>query len=74
LHWVIVGRIAPRRLIHAHEFSWDQERDPVWKLYRKILGEFYSMPENLAFAYGKGLLSQRPPEDYCYNWKPERRL
>jgi cephalosporin-C deacetylase-like acetyl esterase len=68
LHWVIVGSIAPRRLIHAHEFSWDQERDPVWKRYQKIWGEFYNTTENLGFAHGKGLLSQRPPEaSHCNN-------
>ena len=41
LPWVIVGAIAPRRLIYAHEFSWDQANDPVWKRLLKIYGEFY---------------------------------
>src|SRR5436189_2792509 len=40
LPWAIAGSVAPRRLIHAHEFSWDRERDPVWKRYQKIWG-FY---------------------------------
>jgi hypothetical protein len=68
LHWVIVASIAPRRLIHAHEFSWDQERDPVWKRYQKIWGEFYNAADNLGFAHGKGLLRLRPPEaSHCNN-------
>jgi cephalosporin-C deacetylase-like acetyl esterase len=62
LHWVIVGSIAPRRLIHAHEFSWDQEHDPVWKRYQKIWGEFYNDADDLGAVHGKGVLSQRPPE------------
>ena len=68
LHWIIVGGIAPRRLIHAHEFSWDQERDPVWKRFQKIYGEFYGVPENLDVAHGKGLLKLRPPAaSHCTN-------
>jgi dienelactone hydrolase len=68
LHWVIVGSTAPRRLIHAHEFSWDQERDPVWKRYQKIWGEFYQAPGDLGFAHGKGVLSGKPPEaSHCTN-------
>src|SRR5713226_944154 len=31
LPWVIVAAVAPRRLVYAHEFSWDRERDPVWQ-------------------------------------------
>ena len=68
LHWVIVGSTAPRRLIHAHEFSWDQEHDPVYKRYQKIWGEFYKASDGLGFAHGKGLLSGRPPEaSHCNN-------
>ena len=67
-HWVIVAGIAPRRLIHAHEFSWDKDRDPVWKRYQKIYGEFYGVPENLAAAHGTGTLRGRPPEaSHCTN-------
>ena len=55
LPWVIVGSVAPRKLIHAHEFSWDRERDPVWKRYEKIWG-FYDVRDNLAFAHGGGTI------------------
>ena len=68
LHWVIVASTAPRHLIHAHEFSWDGERDPVWKRYQKIWGEFYEAADDLGVAHGKGLLSGRPPEaSHCTN-------
>lgn len=68
LHWVIVGSTAPRHLIHAHEFSWDGEHDPVWKRYQRIWGEFYKSPDNIGVAHGKGLLSQRPPQaSHCNN-------
>jgi hypothetical protein len=39
LPWVIVGAIAPRRLIYAHEFSWDREDDPVWKRLNTIFND-----------------------------------
>jgi dienelactone hydrolase len=68
LHWVIVASIAPRRLIHAHEFAWDQERDPVWKRSQRIWGEFYGAADNLGYAHGKGLLTLHPPEaSHCTN-------
>lgn len=68
LHWVIVGSLAPRRLIYAHEFSWDRQRDPVWKRFERIYEEFYHARDNLAFAHGKGLLRGRPPEaSHCTN-------
>ncbi|MFQ6040596.1 MAG: hypothetical protein ACE5PV_07045 [Candidatus Poribacteria bacterium] len=67
LHWVIVASVAPRRLIYAHEFSWDQERDPVWKRLRRVF-EFYGASDNIAFTHGAGLLSGRPPEaTHCNN-------
>ena len=53
-HWTIVGGIAPRPLIYAHEFMWDRERDPVWKRFQRIYGEFYDKGDRLAFAVGKG--------------------
>jgi hypothetical protein len=65
--WVIVGSVAPRRVIHAHEFAWDQEHDPVWKRYRKIF-ELEKAPDHLAGTAGKGSVSGRPPEStHCNN-------
>ncbi|MEX0716743.1 MAG: hypothetical protein WD066_09155 [Planctomycetaceae bacterium] len=60
LPWVTVA-IAPRKLGYAHEFSWDTERDPVWRRYEKLY-DLYGKRENLAGVHGRGLLSGRPPE------------
>jgi dienelactone hydrolase len=67
LPWVIVGSLAPRRLIYGHEFSWDRQRDPVWKRLEKIwLWE--GATDQLAFAHGRGSLSGNSPEDsHCNN-------
>ncbi|MBS0202253.1 MAG: acetylxylan esterase [Planctomycetes bacterium] len=61
LPWMIVGGIAPRRLIYAHEFGWDRQRDPVWKRLQSIYG-LYEQPDNLAFTHGRGELKGQPPE------------
>jgi cephalosporin-C deacetylase-like acetyl esterase len=67
LPWVIVGSVAPRKVIHAHEFSWDRERDPVWKRYEKIWG-FYDARDNLAFAHGGGTIRVNNAEaTHCNN-------
>ena len=67
LPWVVVGSVAPRKLIHAHEFSWDRERDPVWKRYEKIWG-FYDARDNLAFAHGGGTIRVNNAEaTHCNN-------
>jgi hypothetical protein len=54
---LIVGSVAPRRLIHAHEFVWDAKRDPVWKRYQRLY-EWYESPKNLSFTHGFGELRQ----------------
>lgn len=74
LPWLIVGSVAPRHLIHAHEFAWDQKRDPVWKRYQKIFGDFYGAADRLAVAHGFGQLRQSPPEaSHCGNIGQEHR-
>lgn len=75
LPWVIVGGIAPRRLIYGHEFSWDQEHDPVWKRLQTVYG-WYGAEANLAFTHGFGTLKLQPPDaSHCNNigW-PHRKL
>ena len=76
LHWVIVASTAPRFLITAHEFAWDRERDPVWKRYQKIWGEFYAEPGNIGFTHGKGSVKQSAAEaTHCTNiGKVHRRM
>jgi dienelactone hydrolase len=67
-HWVITASVAPRHLIHGHEFLWDGPRDPVWQRYQKVWGEFYGVKDNVGVAHGKGLLKLRPPEaSHCNN-------
>jgi dienelactone hydrolase len=73
LPWVIVGAVAPRRLIYAHEFSWDRERDPVWRRLETIY-RFYDVPDRLAAVHGRGTLTGKPPEaTHCNNIGPEHR-
>ena len=66
-HWVIVASTAPRHLIHAQEFLWDRERDPVWKRYQKVWGDFYGAADHLGFAHGKGLLRDASGASHCTN-------
>ncbi len=67
LPWVIVGSIAPRGLIHAHEFAWDRERDPVWNRYEKIY-EFYDAKDKLDFTHGYGNVKLSESEaSHCGN-------
>jgi dienelactone hydrolase len=73
LHWVIVASIAPRRLIYAHEFAWDKDRDPVWKRLNRIY-EFYDAADLVDFTFGRGSVRGRPPEStHCTNIGPEHR-
>ncbi len=73
LPWAIVGSVAPRRLVYGHEFSWDRDRDPVWKRLEKIYG-YYGAADGLSFANGRGNLKGQPPEaSHCNNIGPEQR-
>jgi dienelactone hydrolase len=72
-HWLIVGSIAPRHLIYAHEFAWDRERDPVWPRLQKIFG-WYKASDHLAATFGKGSVKGTPPESsHCTNIGPLHR-
>jgi dienelactone hydrolase len=66
--WVIVGAAAPRPLMYAHEFAWDQDRDPVWKRLQTIYG-FYDVGDNLSSCKGKGKVSgpAGPENTHCNN-------
>jgi len=61
LPWVIVGSIAPRRLIYGHEFRWDRDHDPVWKRLQTLY-EWHGVPDHLAYTHGRGELKGQPPE------------
>ncbi len=72
-HWVIAGAAAPRRLIYAHEFAWDREKDPAWPRLQKIFA-WYDAPSNLSSAMGQGTLKGTPPESsHCNNIGPLHR-
>jgi cephalosporin-C deacetylase-like acetyl esterase len=72
-HWVIAGSVAPRRLIYAHEFAWNQERDPVWPRLQQVFG-WYDAADHLAVAFGQGQLKGSPPESsHCTNIGPLHR-
>ncbi len=67
LPWVIVGSIAPRRLVYGHEFDWDRERDPVWKRLKQIY-QWEEAPANLALTLGSGSVRGQGPEaTHCNN-------
>jgi cephalosporin-C deacetylase-like acetyl esterase len=73
LPWVIVGSVAPRKLIYGHEFAWDRERDPVWKRFERIFG-FYDAVGSLAASNGRGSVKGQPPEStHCNNIGPVQR-
>ncbi len=73
LPWVIVGSLAPRRLVYGHEFAWDIDHDPVWKRFEKIYS-FYEAPGNVSFAKGRGSVKGQPPESsHCNNIGPVQR-
>jgi dienelactone hydrolase len=67
MHWVIVGSIAPRGLVYAHEFTWDREHDPVWKRLNTIYG-FYDARDKLDYTTGRGSVRGEAPEStHCTN-------
>lgn len=67
LPWVIVGSVAPRRLIYAHEFKWDREHDPVWARFQKIFA-WYDAPNHLSSTNGSGKVTGTGPENtHCNN-------
>jgi cephalosporin-C deacetylase-like acetyl esterase len=69
--WLVVGAVAPRRLIYAHEFAWDREHDPVWKRLEQIYG-FYDARDRLASVHGRGAVTGKPPDaTHCNNIGPE---
>jgi len=73
LPWVIVGAVAPRYLIYAHEFSWDAQRDPVWKRLNAVWA-MYDARDRLAAVHGWGRVTIRPPDaSHCNNIGPPHR-
>ncbi|MFN0018155.1 MAG: acetylxylan esterase [Pirellulaceae bacterium] len=72
--WVIVGSTAPRQLVYAHEFAWDQEHDPVWKRLQTIYG-FYDANDNLSSTHGEGSVrGNGAGNTHCTNIGPIHRV
>ncbi|MBM3980032.1 MAG: hypothetical protein FJ304_07070 [Planctomycetes bacterium] len=59
-HFVIVGSVAPRKVIYAHEFAWDAKTDPAWPRLQKIFG-FYDAKDSLRVAHGAGSVRNSGP-------------
>jgi hypothetical protein len=73
LPWVIVGSVAPRRLIYAHEFAWDYQHDPVWARFGKIY-DFYGARDHLSSVTGRGAVTGKPPDStHCTHIGPVHR-
>ena len=73
LPWVIVASVAPRRLIYAHEFSWDRERDPVWRRLQTIY-QWFDAEDHLASLHGYGGVQLSSQEaSHCNNIGPHHR-
>ena len=60
-HFTIVGSVAPRKVIYAHEFAWNPEKDPAYPRLKTIFG-FYDAADSLRIAHGTGSLKGQPPE------------
>jgi dienelactone hydrolase len=65
-HYVIVGAVAPRPVIYAHEFAWDGEIDPAWPRLQKIFG-FYGAKDKIVSIHGKGSVKGQagPDNTHC---------
>ncbi|MCS6866797.1 MAG: acetylxylan esterase [Gemmataceae bacterium] len=65
-HFVIVGSVAPRKVIYAHEFAWDAKTDPAWPRLQKIFA-FYDAPESLRVVHGRGAVTgpAGPDNTHC---------
>ena len=59
-HFVIVGSVAPRKVIYAHEFAWDAKTDPAWPRLQKIF-DFYGAKDALRVAHGAGTVRESGP-------------
>jgi dienelactone hydrolase len=71
--WTIIASAAPRRLVYAHEFRWDEPRDPVWKRLNTVFG-FYDAKDRLGTIVGHGGVRQTSAEaSHCTNIGPVHR-
>jgi cephalosporin-C deacetylase-like acetyl esterase len=72
-HYVIVGSVAPRKVIYGHEFAWSAETDPAWPRLQKIFG-LYDAKANIVPVHGSGKVTGQPPEStHCTHIGPVHR-
>jgi dienelactone hydrolase len=72
-HFVIVGGVAPRKVIYAHEFAWDAKTDPAWPRLQKVFN-FYGAKESLRVAHGAGSVrASGPGNTHCNHIGAEHR-
>ncbi len=72
-HYAIVGSVAPRKVIYAHEFDWIEKSDPAWPRLAKVF-DFYSAKDSLRIAHGTGSLKGNSPNDsHCTHIGPIHR-
>lgn len=57
LPWAIVGAVAPRALVYAHEFEWEADVDPVWARLQRIYG-WHGAEGRIGAVKGKGRVTQ----------------
>lgn len=70
LPWMIVGSVAPRRVIYYHEFYWDRRHDPVWKRLQRIFA-WEESSDALTGLAGHGFVVGSAPENS--HWLPSSR-
>jgi cephalosporin-C deacetylase-like acetyl esterase len=65
-HFVIVGSVAPRKVIYAHEFAWDPKTDPAWPRLQKVF-DLYGAKDALRVAHGAGKVTGAggPENTHC---------
>jgi hypothetical protein len=71
--WVVLGAVAPRRVVYAHEFAWDPAADPAWERIVAIY-DLYGASDHLAVIHGSGSVTGHSPRDtHCNNVGPIHR-
>ncbi|ANM28440.1 hypothetical protein ABI59_00560 [Acidobacteria bacterium Mor1] len=60
--WVLLGAMAPRRLLVAQEFTWRPDKERLWSALQRVY-DWYGGTDQLAAVSGKGHISGSPPRN-----------
>lgn len=72
-HFVIVGSVAPRKMLYSHEFAWHAKTDPAWPRLQKVF-DFYDAKDSLRVAHGAGTVrNSGPGNTHCNHIGAEHR-